>query len=174
MKERPKYTLIGNLGRSIGKNGEIRFIPEPMVDGGLENLKHVFLEMEGQKVPYFLTQVKDDKEIIFKFDDVNSPEDGNFLSHSQVFLNSNDTQGLEFVAGASGNDLIGFDLANQENVIQGEIVRLVEYPHQTMIVIQEAGVERLVPFVEDWILEVDPENRVLYMELPEGLLDEEE
>ena len=53
----------------------------------------------------------------------------------------------------------------------GTISDVREMPAQDLLVVTAPGGEVLVPFVEDFIVEFDDAERVLYMDLPDGLVD---
>ena len=54
----------------------------------------------------------------------------------------------------------------------GEIVEVREMPTQYLIVVEtEKGEQVLIPFVEDFIVDIDEAEGVIYMDLPAGLVD---
>ena len=52
-----------------------------------------------------------------------------------------------------------------------EILRVEEYPQQLMAVVQPGDKEILIPLSDQLITSIDKPNRVLMMNIPEGLLD---
>jgi 16S rRNA processing protein RimM len=67
----------------------------------------------------------------------------------------------------------GFRLRNGENEM-GVIVGFASNGAQDLLTVKTATKEILVPFVADFIRQIDFDNRVVIMELPEGLDDEGE
>ncbi|MEM6699798.1 MAG: hypothetical protein AAF599_15455 [Bacteroidota bacterium] len=53
----------------------------------------------------------------------------------------------------------------------GVIEEVIEMPQQEMAVINYKDKEVLIPMNEDFILEILEEEKILKVELPEGLLD---
>ena len=54
----------------------------------------------------------------------------------------------------------------------GEFVEVREMPTQYLIVVEtEEGEQVLIPFVEDFIVDIDEAEGVIYMDLPAGLVD---
>lgn len=171
---RPAYIKIGNLGRSVGKLGEIRmnFSGSQLED--MQQLEHIFLGLEGQKVPYFIEYIKDDGDNLIKFDDIHHPEDANKLTNVEMFVSEAQANQIGFTQNVVTNELVGFTIANQYEEMCGEITRLVEYPQQSMAFILTPTGEKMIPMVEDWIMDIDPTKKIIYMELPSGLLGDEE
>lgn len=80
----------------------------------------------------------------------------------------------DFEEGASyaSERIVGFVVEDEEYGEVGEIVEVREMPTQYLIVVEgEAGEQVLIPFVEDFIVDVDEAEGVIYMDLPAGLID---
>jgi 16S rRNA processing protein RimM len=59
-------------------------------------------------------------------------------------------------------DLIGLDVVGRQGDRLGKVVELISTgAHEVLRVLSEAGTERLLPFVEQVVLEVDLANRVV-------------
>ncbi len=56
-------------------------------------------------------------------------------------------------------DLIGSEVANRAGVRLGEVRRLFATPAHDVLVVVDGGLERLIPFVADWVVAVMPESR---------------
>ncbi|MNT82127.1 16S rRNA-processing protein RimM [compost metagenome] len=53
----------------------------------------------------------------------------------------------------------------------GEILEVNEYPQQFVATVLYQETEILFPLNEDFIVEIDDEEKILTLDLPEGLLD---
>jgi ribosomal 30S subunit maturation factor RimM len=55
----------------------------------------------------------------------------------------------------------------------GQVIEIYETKAQTTLEVKLENSQKtvLIPFVKDWIKNEDEDNRILYFELPEGLLD---
>jgi 16S rRNA processing protein RimM len=67
-------------------------------------------------------------------------------------------------------DLIGLEVVVSGEGAVGVVEGLLETPGQELLVCRAGGKERLIPFVEDLILEVDPEGGRILIRPMEGLL----
>lgn len=76
----------------------------------------------------------------------------------------------KFAAKSSPISLLGFHIINEGEDL-GEILEVIEQPHQVLCVILLDGKEALIPVHEDSLEKIDAKNRKVYVELPDGLLD---
>ena len=66
--------------------------------------------------------------------------------------------------------MLGFHLLNEEEDI-GEIIEVIEQPHQILCTILLDGKEALIPIHEESLDKIDQKNRKVHVTLPDGLLD---
>ncbi|MBK8635968.1 MAG: hypothetical protein KA767_07080 [Saprospiraceae bacterium] len=176
-KERPTYIKIGKIGRAIGRNGEVRASIDEHFKNKFDQIHHVFLEMEGQKVPYFIEYYFDEGDFIFKFDDIANPEETSPLVNTIVYLELSQVDKLKISKKVIKTSFEQFSILTAENQNIGIIHKIEEYPHQIMSFVTLAdGKEVMIPLVEDWIMDVNMKKKYLIMDLPKGLVnfDEEE
>lgn len=165
---------IGYTQKSHGVEGELRiFVEEPYQEDFL-NCHALFIEVDGQKVPYFIEYIRGANDDILKLEDISSKEEAQKLATKPVFLreadliaeddrdNSDYAPQFEFLEGFLARDAERGDL--------GEIIRVDEYPHQEMAVILMQNREVLIPLHESFILSVDEAGKIIHFQLPEGLL----
>ena len=66
--------------------------------------------------------------------------------------------------------MLGFHVNNEgENL--GEILEVIEQPHQVLCRISLDGKEALIPIHQETLKKIDKKNRTVFVVLPEGLLD---
>ena len=53
----------------------------------------------------------------------------------------------------------------------GEIIEVIEQPHQVLCTILYNGKEAMIPVHQDNLIKLDKKNKKVFVELPEGLLD---
>lgn len=81
-------------------------------------------------------------------------------------------EGFEEGASYATERIVGFEVEDETKGYVGEIVEVHEMPTQYLIVVEtEEGEQVLIPFVEDFIVDVDEAEGVIYMDLPAGLVD---
>ena len=53
----------------------------------------------------------------------------------------------------------------------GEVIEVIEQPHQVLCKIMLENKEALIPVHEDSLKKIDKKNKKLFVNLPDGLLD---
>ena len=66
---------------------------------------------------------------------------------------------------------IGFELRDSDGSRVGEITDVDEQTENAIFVVERDGSEIMVPATDDLIVEFDVDNKLMVMDLPEGLLD---
>ena len=125
----------------------------------------VFIYFDGIPVPFFIADLtqRGNTRAIVHLNDVTSLEDAEELVGQSVWVDWEEEEG----DGEGLGDLVGWTLAGA-----GRITGFLDIPANPCLEVEtKNGTSVLVPFHEDLILSVDPEARVLEMEIPDGLLD---
>ena len=77
---------------------------------------------------------------------------------------------FQFASALAPISLLGFILINEEEDL-GEILEIIEQPHQVLCKILLNGKEALIPIHEEFLDKIDKKNRKVYVTLPDGLLE---
>ena len=137
----------------------------------LKGLKTLFLEeRKDELLPWFVqsTRIKSPEEVFVKLEGLDTKEAAKRMVRKEVWVREEDFSGI---AGKSAPiSLVGFRLLDGEADL-GEILEVIEQPHQVLCRIDLAGKEALIPLHEETLRGVDTKARVVRVELPDGLLD---
>lgn len=162
---------IGYFTKTKGLKGELQLYFEFDRYEDLD-LDVIFVEINSKMVPFFVSEVKvyPNNTALFFLDDVDHIDKAQALVKKKAYMPAHkmpvrDEADFEFT------DLKGFMVHDENEGELGEIIEVNEYPQQFVATINHKGKEILFPLNEDFILEIDDEEKVLYVELPEGLLD---
>ena len=167
----PQYFKIGKLAASTGLKGDLVLQHSLGKKTSLKGLEAIFIEAgKDSFIPYFIqyTKIRSDEETIIKLEGIDIVETARRLTPKEVWLAEEDFK--KFAAKSSPIALLGFTMIN-EAVELGEIIEVIEQPHQVLCTIMINGKEALIPVHEESLDRVDAKNRKVYVELPEGLLD---
>ena len=167
----PQYFKIGKLAASYGLNGELVLQHSLGKKTSLKGLEAIYLEeKKGNFLPYFIekTSIKNDSETYIKLEGIDSKETARKLTPKEAWMEEEDFK--KFAAKAAPISLLGFLIIDGETEL-GEIIEVIEQPHQILCTIIYKGNEALIPVHEASLLKLDKKNKKVYVELPEGLLD---
>jgi 16S rRNA processing protein RimM len=165
------YYKIGKLAASFGLEGQLILEHNLGKKTSLKGLENIFIE-EGKDsfLPYFIesSKIKNNKEVYVKLEGISVKESTKHLIKKEVWITENDFK--KFAASRAPISLLGYTIVNDNEEI-GEIIEVVEQPHQILCKIIFNGKEALIPLHENSLEKTDKKNRRLFVNLPEGLLD---
>lgn len=166
-----QYFKIGKLAATFGVEGQLILQHSLGKKTSLKSLETIFIEEKKDSfLPYFVssTKIKSDTETFILLEDIRSKEAAHFLVKKEVWLAENDFK--KFVAVAAPISFLGFTIINDKKEL-GEVIEVIEQPHQVLCAIIIDNKEVLIPIHEDSLEKVDKKNRKLFVNLPDGLLD---
>ena len=166
-----QYFKIGKLAASFGLKGELVLQHSLGKKTILKGLETIFIEQgKDNLMPYFISTItiKNDAEVFIKLEGIDAKETARKLTPKEVWITEADFK--KFAAKAAPISMLGFNLINEEEDL-GEIIEVIEQPHQILCAILLDGKEALIPIHGESLDKIDQKNRKVYVTLPEGLLD---
>lgn len=162
---------IGYVTKTRGLKGELQlfFEFEDYLDLDFDVL---FLEVNKKLVPYFVDSIKLQKNstAYLNLEDVDHIDKAQPLVKKKAYL-PNDKMPVRDADDFRYSDLIGFLVIDEHEGEIGHITAVQELPQQFMATVDFNGQELLFPLNEDLILDIDAEEQIIEVELPEGLVD---
>lgn len=165
------YNNIGKIVATHGIQGELVLKHALGKKTALKGLEIIFLELrKGEFLPYFIIEAKskNESEIYLKLDGVLTREDAQKLTQKEVWLPEEDFH--RYASRSSPISLLGFHIISDGKNI-GEILEVIEQPHQVLCRIDLNGREALIPVHADTLLKVDQKKKEVVLDIPDGLLD---
>ncbi len=168
--DKNEHFYLGTISRKFSFKGEVVLQINPDLTDLPDDLKSVFVDVQQKRIPFFIEFTKAHKKnsIRIKFEDIHTEEEANQLVKRDVYIPKSE---LDLDEAFSLKDLIGFSAYDENDDFIGEIINLNTSTPQAFFELTSARGPVLIPVNEDWILEIDEENKSIYLELPEGLLD---
>jgi 16S rRNA processing protein RimM len=163
--------LLGRITKVSGYEGAVTVRLERLFSGNLPHIESVFLEIEGRPVPFFIsaTEYSGADILKLKFEDYESSEKVSEFVGCRVFLTEG-KQGENKIDDIES--LTGYQVLTQDNNSIGTIKEVIPNPGQWLLnVTSKARKSILIPFHEDFIVSIDPEKKILIMDIPDGLTD---
>jgi 16S rRNA processing protein RimM len=173
-----QYINIGYTKKAHGLKGELKVhVEDKYLEDFLKN-ERIFIDVRGSKMPYFIAEVRGGGEMILSLEEVDNRDSAQALQSKGIFLRPQDLipdhlrefepveeEVLEYA------HLAGYTIQDQTIGAVGTIDEVLEMPQQEMAFLRFKGREVLVPLNAGLILRVDQIQRIVHMDLPEGLLD---
>lgn len=162
---------IGQINKPHGIKGEMSFsFTSDVFDR--EEVPFFIFEIEGILVPFFIQEYrfKGNTTGLILLEGVVSEEQARLFFGLTIYIPklylesvSNEELELDYFA--------GFSLIDKNNGLIGIISEVDKTTDNLLFVIPTKNDEMLIPAGEEYILEIDHEKKIIYVQLPEGLLD---
>ena len=165
------YVSIGKIVATFGYKGELILRHHLGKKSSLKGLETIFVEeRKDELLPHFIesTKIKTEEELYLKLEGFNTKESAQRLVQKQVWLVEDEFQ--KYAGKSAPISFLGYHIIHEEKDL-GEILEVIEQPHQVLCRIDLQGKEALIPVHEETLLKVDKKNKKLFLDLPEGLLE---
>ena len=161
------------MTKTHGLKGEINFqFTDDVWDRA--DCDYLICEVDGILVPFFIEEYRfrSDTTAIMKFEDLNSADAVQFLVNSDVYLEKKYQEELGEDE-VSLNYFIGFKMIDSDNGNEiGTITDIDDKTDNWLFIVQRPdGSEAMIPAHEEFISEIQKDNKTMLMDLPLGLLD---
>jgi 16S rRNA processing protein rimM len=174
MISRNEVFEIGQLLKPHGVKGEIGAEVDSNVN--LSMLKCVVMDVEGILVPFFIESIRQKSSLVWlvKFCDIDSDSQVSQYTHKTIYALKSDCEELlpEDSDGMYASDFIGYNVLLNDGSLIGTIADVNDDTANTLFVIEApSGTPLLIPVAQDYILDVIPDQKIMVMDLPTGLID---
>ncbi|TAD85799.1 MAG: 16S rRNA processing protein RimM [Bacteroidetes bacterium] len=162
---------VGKFVATFGVEGELVLLHALGKKTDLSGVKYILIEDKtGQKLPYFIQQArgKNHQETYVKLEGIVTKEAAQTLTRKAVWLSVADFE--QHVAASSTIALLGFTMLEDKQPI-GEIVEVIEQPHQVLCTVKVGQKEALVPLHAESLVSINRKLKQVHVSLPHGLLD---
>ena len=159
---------IGRIGKPHGISGEVtlRFSDDVFdrVDAD-----YLVLMVDGILVPFFIEEYRfrSDEVALVKFEDIDTKDRASELTGCDVFFPRHLADAGDDVL--TWSQIVGYDIVD---VLSDKTIGRIEAVDETTInTLLELSDGTLIPAADEFIVEIDHEERKLMMRLPEGLVN---
>ncbi|ALI99597.1 ribosome maturation factor RimM [Rufibacter tibetensis] len=163
---------LGYIVRTHGTKGQVVAFFDVDFPEDYDELESVFLLVNGKLVPFFIDHLnpQDNGKSIIKFEDVNTVADAEKLKGVSLYLPLNQLPELEedqFYF----HEVIGYTVIDENLGELGTVQTFFDLPNQDLLAMEYQGHEVLIPVQNEIVLRTSKEERKIYVNLPEGLLE---
>jgi 16S rRNA processing protein RimM len=163
--------LLGRITKVSGYEGAVTVRLEKIFFENIPQMESVFLEIEGRLVPFFISDSDYSGADILKlrFGGYGSVDKINEFIGCRVFLTTGKT---DYNQSEDIQSFLGYQVVIQDNKLLGVIREVIFNPGQWLFsIISEKNKEILIPFHEDFIVNIDKKMKTIVMDIPEGLTE---
>jgi 16S rRNA processing protein RimM len=159
---------IGYISKTHGLKGHVILRLNELVNID-EELKSIFLDMNGSQVPYFVTECRPNNTgYILKLETIDNVETSKKLVGKKAFALPDFVLEEE----ESLKEFIGYAIIDSKLGNIGNISDVDEKTDNAIVkVIHPSGVEIILPFNDDFIIEIDDDLKTIEFNAPEGLIE---
>ena len=169
--EHDNYFRIGSILKARGLKGEVQLYVDfdnlPDID-----IQTVFIDIAGKLIPYFVESIKyPQKNTAYLYlEDIDTIEKATPLVKKDVYL-SNKQKPKKKKAEFTLKDLLGFTAIDENEGELGKINAINEFPQQLIASVTYKDCEVLFPLNEEIIKGIDVVKSIVFIDLPDGLLE---
>lgn len=166
-----RFFTVGYLSKTKGLKGELLLKIEAGHALEYQGTESVFLEIKGKPVPFFVLSYHPQpgkKTAVLLLEDIDSVEKARELTGTTVLLPLSEKPESEAPPFA---ELEGYQVIDRALGPLGTIREITQYPGHSVAVLTFREREVMLPLNEDLIEKIDKQNRELFVNLPEGLLE---
>ncbi|MGB3183134.1 MAG: ribosome maturation factor RimM [Cyclobacteriaceae bacterium] len=162
---------LGYVIRKHGTKGEVQVFLDVDDPDAYSEMESVFV-LEGQiLVPFFIERIETrGQKAVIRFEDVESADEADSLSGSQLYLPLDvlpKLEGHQFYY----HQVIDFDVVDQQLGKLGKVKSFITLGPQHLLEMDYEDKQVLIPVTDGIVLKADPEKKQIDVNLPEGLLD---
>ena len=153
---------FGKIIKPHGVNGELKVFLYNDRSSTLKEGLYIWFKLDEKFVKYSVINLRGvtKKSQILKIKEVDTFDKAMIISKKEFFVSRNDFEELDENSFYL-NDLIGCDVFDEKNQSLGKILDVLNFPANDVLLISYEDKEIMVPFVEDFILLFDLDNRLV-------------
>lgn len=163
---------LGKIAKKFSFKGEVLVYLDTDEPEMYTDLESMFVDINGHLVPFFIEKsaIHREKFLRTQFEDVESEEDADEIVGREVYLPLNMLPKLE------GNkfyyhEVVNFDAIDINHGNFGIILRIVDHGFQALFEVQNGEAIILVPMIDEFIVEINREEKFVKFNTPAGLID---
>jgi 16S rRNA processing protein RimM len=163
---------LGYVIRTHGMKGQVVAFLDVDFPEDYEDLESVFLLMGGRLVPFFIQriEVQSNAKALLKFEDLHTLEEAERLKGVELYLPLSELPDLEedqFYF----HEVVGYQIVDETLGALGTVKEFYDMEFQDLLSMDYQGHEVLIPVQDEIVLRADKEARILYVNLPAGLVE---
>jgi 16S rRNA processing protein RimM len=164
-------TEIGFIKKSHGIKGELLIVYNEGIDEIIEELEFLFFEFNGLLVPFFIHSIYSvgSTSAVLLFDQLDSKEKVKEFVGCKLYIAQDLLQKKNFSIPLKLTE--GFTVYDRLIGKIGKITVIENFGGNLVLNVDYNGKEIMIPYNEKILYQFDPDNQMLTLDCPEGLID---
>ena len=165
------HVKVGTVVSKHGYKGDIKINISSFNLNTFPDLANLFIELDGSFIPFSINEIRSFSKnvLIVKLKEINSEEEVDEIIHKNIYVDSTKIESKKD-SGFFYDDLINFNVFKDSQKI-GTIENINDDLPQPVFEIKYNSRVVLIPIHEDLIKEIDKENNIIHLDIPDGLLE---
>ena len=166
---------IGKILKPHGVGGEVTVLFNK-ADFAEIPTDFYFFQLEGTYIPFFVEEFRFNSDVTarIKFEGIDTIEEASLYSTILVYVPNEliIEVNTEVELLSTWDQYIGYSVIDENSTLIGAIKSVDSSTLNVLFMVVKDKEEFLIPATDDFILKIDSEQKVLYLNLPEGLFDD--
>jgi 16S rRNA processing protein RimM len=170
--EKEQCYRLGTISKAQGYKGMLILHLDVDFPETYNNLESVYVDKNHKLIPFFIDQISIMQKGFarVKLEDVDSEEDARALVKCGVFLP------VESLPELDNNqfyyhEVIGFTVNDQTSGDIGSVVDVIDIPGNPQLVVLHQQTEVFIPISDTFYRGIDKDKKMIFVSLPEGLVE---
>ena len=170
--KKEKCFYLGKIVKKYSFKGEILAKLDTDQPQLYENIETLFLDINNRLIPYFVMASRLHKSNLLrlKLEDVNTESEADELLRKEVYLP------LDLLPKLNGkafyyHEVIGFEIWDKAHGKVGILKGVNDQSAQALFEIERHGLEILIPFHDEFIMNVNRNKKIINVKTPPGLIE---
>jgi 16S rRNA processing protein RimM len=166
------YFYLGKIAKLHGYKGEVSLFLDVTNPADYNQLKRVFVDVDGVLIPFFIDQLKPKNKgfVAVKFQDINEEIAAKKLLKKSIYLPEDELAELSDTS-FYDHEISGFKVYDQIKGFIGIVDTVIDLTSNPLLRIEFNTNEILVPIFDGLIKNVDRDKKELHIQAPDGLID---
>ena len=164
--------LVGTVFKLHGYKGDVNIYNDNDILFDFNTVNYFLIEKNNTLIPFFITKARYTKPnvILIKFENINSEKEALSIIKQNVYLPIKFLPEID-VTEISEKQLIGFKILDVNLGELGEITYINSQTTQQLIYVSKDRKEFCFPMHKQFIINVNPEEKIMEVSIPEDLIN---
>ncbi|MEL7339307.1 MAG: ribosome maturation factor RimM [Bacteroidota bacterium] len=171
--ERKDCVELGYIAKARGLKGEVKAVFDVHNLREYKREEGFYLAKKGAPLKFYSLQslrIQNQGNAVLHFEGINDRDTAESLKSHTIFFPKEELPELP-----KGHfyffQVIGYEIEDKKHGSLGKVSGFWDGPAQDVLVIDYQGAELLVPVMDEFVLQADHEQQILYTAVPNGLIE---